>query len=61
MSSDDSRAPEPTNCPFCQSAKVTTADRKRPAGAYWRCESCGQLWHPERLTAAGGGSRGSFR
>jgi transposase-like protein len=39
----------PSNCPFCESATVTAASEKLTSSTYWRCETCGQLWNPERL------------
>jgi ribosomal protein L37AE/L43A len=46
------RAVHPSQCPFCRSSDVTAADRKLTASTYWRCETCGQVWHPERLRSA---------
>jgi hypothetical protein len=37
-----------SRCPFCQSAHVTI-NPKDPVSSYRRCETCGQLWHPDRL------------
>jgi hypothetical protein len=48
---DDAAVSEPTACPFCRSDAVTATDRKRSLSTYWRCEGCGQVWHPERLRA----------
>lgn len=45
----DPTVAEPTRCPFCRSDAVTATDRKRSVATYWRCDGCGQVWHPERL------------
>jgi transposase-like protein len=42
---------DPTHCPYCRSQAITTNPQKHAAAAYWRCETCGQLWHPDRLRA----------
>jgi transposase-like protein len=42
-------APEPKQCPFCHSPQIVATGRKVTPASYWRCEGCGQLWHPERL------------
>jgi len=38
---------EATRCPFCR-AKLAPA-LTRLKSAYLRCDTCGQIWHPERL------------
>jgi ribosomal protein L37AE/L43A len=38
----------PAACPFCRS-KAITVPAKRTASSYWRCETCGELWHPDRV------------
>jgi ribosomal protein L37AE/L43A len=40
---------QPTRCPFCDSRAVTATNQKVTASTYWRCETCGQVWHPGRL------------
>ena len=42
----------PTVCPFCRSQSLATAAGKQRASNYWRCDSCGQVWNPERLRLA---------
>jgi predicted RNA-binding Zn-ribbon protein involved in translation (DUF1610 family) len=42
----------PTRCPFCGSNSVGATGRKITPSTYWRCDKCGQLWHPERLRAS---------
>lgn len=39
----------PVICPFCHSDHVTATAQKLANSTYWRCESCHQVWHPERL------------
>jgi ribosomal protein L37AE/L43A len=47
---DAERAPQvPSRCPFCESSRITTNAKVEVATTYWRCEACGQLWHPGRL------------
>jgi ribosomal protein L37AE/L43A len=41
-------AQEP-RCPYCLSADI--ASKPLQPASYWRCETCGQLWHPNRLPA----------
>jgi hypothetical protein len=43
-------------CPYCHSAEVIVPAKPSPS-AYLRCESCGQLWHPDRLSSRAGGRR----
>ena len=38
----------PKSCPFCSSPKIS-ATGKVTAASYYRCEMCGQVWHPERM------------
>jgi transposase-like protein len=46
----DSTHPPPTHCPFCRSKTVvSTGGKSITASSYWRCEACGQVWHPDRL------------
>jgi transposase-like protein len=47
----------PKSCPFCQSPKIS-ATGKVTAQSYYRCNGCGQVWHPERLA---GGSQVDYR
>jgi ribosomal protein L37AE/L43A len=42
----------PAACPFCQSKAVGTLDKVITASTYWRCQSCGELWNPQRLERA---------
>jgi ribosomal protein L37AE/L43A len=39
----------PTRCPFCQSSAVSATGQRVNESTYWRCEKCGQVWHPGRL------------
>lgn len=39
----------PSNCPFCNSKAVVVKPQGKWESNYWRCETCGQLWHPQRL------------
>jgi len=42
--------PAPTACPFCGSTKIATASEKtNDVSAYWRCETCGEMWNVGRL------------
>jgi RNA polymerase subunit RPABC4/transcription elongation factor Spt4 len=41
---------EQLHCPYCHSTDVRVP-AKQSASTYRRCESCGQLWHPDRLPA----------
>ncbi len=47
---------EQPRCPYCHSADVRVP-AKQSASTYQRCESCGQLWHPDRLPANAGRRR----
>lgn len=47
----------PTGCPVCGSRTITTMAKPANAESYWRCEGCGEVWHPGRRQSA----RGSFR
>jgi len=38
----------PEACPFCQSTAVGTLAKVITASTYWRCQSCGEMWNPER-------------
>jgi hypothetical protein len=42
-------------CPYCSSGAVAT-NPKRPTTSYWRCEACGQIWHPDRIPQHRGNS-----
>jgi transposase-like protein len=42
----------PEACPFCQSKAVGTLAKVITASTYWRCQSCGEMWNPERLQRA---------
>jgi transposase-like protein len=46
---DDTRVEAPAECPFCRSRTLSTAAGRPRASNYWRCDTCGQLWNPERL------------
>jgi len=37
-----------TQCPFCQSQRVTTTGNAGLSSTYWRCEACGEIWNPTR-------------
>lgn len=39
----------PTDCPFCNSADITTTSKAVGASTYWRCTACGQIWNAGRL------------
>jgi ribosomal protein L37AE/L43A len=39
----------PEACPFCQSKAVGTLDKAITISTYWRCQSCGEMWNPQRL------------
>ena len=41
----------PAKCPFCASETIAATSQKVTVETYWRCETCGQLWHPARLRA----------
>ena len=41
----------PSACPFCGSSKVKTAREMVDVSAYWRCETCGEVWNAGRLKA----------
>ena len=45
----ENTVPTPERCPYCASKTIVSAARKPTAANYWRCEACGELWHPERL------------
>ncbi len=45
-------SPTPTRCPFCGSTALSATGHRITPATYWRCEKCGQLWHPERLRAS---------
>jgi transposase-like protein len=49
----DRAVANPTHCPFCASTAVSASGQKVTPATYWRCETCSQLWHPERLRARG--------
>ncbi|HVT48083.1 MAG TPA: hypothetical protein VHD57_09875 [Vicinamibacterales bacterium] len=53
---DAAPAASQLRCPYCRSARVAT-NPKRPASSYCRCETCGQLWHPDRVRLNGGSGR----
>jgi transposase-like protein len=42
----------PEVCPFCQSKAVGTLAKVITASTYWRCQSCGEMWNPQRLERA---------
>lgn len=39
------------DCPFCGSARVTTATKAITDSTYWRCLACGEIWNPSRARA----------
>ncbi len=39
----------PEACPFCESKAVGTLAKVITASTYWRCQSCGEMWNPQRL------------
>lgn len=41
-------------CPYCQSTHVVAPTTR---STYSRCDSCGQVWHPDRLPQKSGGRR----
>jgi len=46
---EDRELHAPTQCPFCLSRAVAATSHKITRASYWRCDTCGQLWNPERL------------
>jgi transposase-like protein len=42
----------PTQCPACQSRKITTTARNPNEHSYWRCDSCGEVWNVARRKIA---------
>ena len=42
----------PEVCPFCTSKAVGTLAKVITASTYWRCQSGGEMWNPERLQRA---------
>jgi transposase-like protein len=48
MTPADVKLPVAPACPFCRSDRIATTT-KNVDDAYWRCESCGQVWNPSRL------------
>jgi len=40
--------PHDTRCPYCRSSDIAVPAKLSPS-SYSRCESCGQMWHPDRL------------
>ena len=49
----------PEVCPFCESKAVGTLDKVITISTYWRCQSCGDMWNPQRLDRAARPRRGS--
>lgn len=48
----------PVSCPACKSRSISTTARHPDESAYWRCESCGEVWNAARReTRPAGGSR----
>ena len=43
----------PVACPVCQSRSISTTARKPDESAYWRCDSCGEIWNAGRRETAG--------
>jgi len=46
MSRDSAARP----CPYCNCSEVV-APVKPSSSGYWRCTRCGELWHPDRISA----------
>lgn len=47
----------PAKCPSCNSRDIVTTSKVIDASAYWRCESCGEVWNMARQRA---GSRYAY-
>lgn len=41
----------PAHCPSCRSRAIVTTSKRIDASAYWRCESCGEVWNVARQRA----------
>jgi transposase-like protein len=47
---DPEPVPAPTACPFCRSSNIATPREKaHDPSAYWRCQTCGDMWNAGRL------------
>jgi transposase-like protein len=42
----------PAVCPACQSRSIRTTARHPDESAYWRCDTCGEVWNASRREAA---------
>jgi formate dehydrogenase maturation protein FdhE len=49
------RPDAPSTCPACGSGKISTAAKNADVNAYWRCDTCGEVWNVARR--AGGRAR----
>jgi transposase-like protein len=38
----------PSACPACRSASVTTTEKNPDVNSYWRCKRCGEIWNVGR-------------
>jgi transposase len=45
----------PQTCPSCGRSAVTSGSKKPSVETYWRCESCGEIWHAGRRDREGAG------
>jgi ribosomal protein L37AE/L43A len=45
----DENVQRPDVCPFCRSKAVGTLAKVITISTYWRCQSCGEMWNPQRL------------
>jgi len=52
---DTAVAPAYRRCPSCRSVDVVTTNRDKNETAYWRCNSCGDIWNPSRIGIREGG------
>lgn len=42
------RPDAPSTCPACGSGAIATAAKSADVNAYWRCETCGEVWNVAR-------------
>ena len=40
--------PPPSHCPFCDSPAIVPGG-KVTTSTYWRCDTCLEVWNPDRL------------
>jgi ribosomal protein L32 len=59
MNADDGAVTVAVRCPFCGSSRVSV-NAKATALTYRRCDACGELWHPDRVTPARGAAGDRF-